>query len=209
MTSEDSTLSGLTPRLSLLLLPAELRIQIWKCTLGGMVFDVYSWPSCDVKKISTRILNRQKNFLSLLRACHQIYSEARLLPFKTNAFRIKNEDGIPAFIDKFKVIEREAIAELHLVTLGVKYMAESLSYFPKSMPAMLVLQRLPGLRKLCIEVRTKSYCRYCSLGYCNSCIPDLEFVEKNLMEHVAKESSRVEVMFRHTFYASLAAARVF
>jgi hypothetical protein len=166
MTSKDSTLSGLTPRLSLLLLPAELRIQIWNCTLGGMVFDVYSWPSCDTK-LSTRILNRQKNFLSLLRTCHQIYSEARLLPFKTNAFRIKNEVGIPAFVDTFEVIEREAIAELHLVTLGAKYMTESLSYFSKNMPAILALQRLPELKKLCIEVRSKSYCRYCRLGYCS------------------------------------------
>ncbi|OAL42815.1 hypothetical protein IQ07DRAFT_667264 [Pyrenochaeta sp. DS3sAY3a] len=208
MAAPDATLSkDPVQRLYLLSLPAELRNQIWKHTLGGTVFEVYCWPSYDTRKIASRILNRQKNFLSLLRTFHQIYSEARLFPFNSNAFRIKSEDGIPAFLNKFEASEREAIAELHLVTLGAARMVEGLSYFPKTMPDLLALQRFPGLRRLCIEVRMKSGCRCCRLGHCNSWSPDIGLVEKNLREHVAKENPRVEVVFRRSLFASLSASQ--
>lgn len=205
---DTSLPGGLVTGPALLCLPAELRNQIWKHTLSGVVFEVYCWPSHEAKKVATRVLNRQKNFLSLLGTCRQVHGEAKLFPFKFNAFHIRKEQALSAFLDRFETPKREAIAEVHLATWRAMYMVENLNYFPTPLPDILVPSRLPGLKKLCVEVRVKSDCQDCRHGYCNSCNTELGMAEEHLLEHVARENRSVEVVFRRTFYASIAALRV-
>ncbi|KAL5404406.1 hypothetical protein PMIN04_012604, partial [Paraphaeosphaeria minitans] len=141
---------------SLLYLPAELRNRIWMHTLSGMVFEVHCWVSYGVNSFSTRILNRQKNFLGLLRTCRRIYAEARLIPFKFNAFRIKTDQGLHAFLNGLEATKREAITDIHLVTWRAMHMVERLSDVPQPVLDKLALARLPGLKKLYVDVRIKS-----------------------------------------------------
>ncbi|KAH8696876.1 hypothetical protein GQ44DRAFT_733555 [Phaeosphaeriaceae sp. PMI808] len=209
MAGAETTLPSVpVQRPALLCLPAELRNQIWKCALSGTVFEVYCWPSYSAEKIATRILNRQKNFLSLLRACHQIYDEAKLFPFTFNAFRIKSEEGYSKFLERFDTQKREAIAEVHLVTFRAKHMVDGLGYFPKPITHMLALQKLPGLRRLCLEVRVKANCRGCRPERCDSCNPGVELAENHVKEYIAKQNERIEVLFKRLYYASVVASQV-
>ncbi|KAF9729785.1 hypothetical protein PMIN01_11718 [Paraphaeosphaeria minitans] len=205
----DKTLPrGQVKESSLLCLPAELRSLVWMHTLGGMVFEVHCWVSYGVNSFATRILNRQKNFLSLLRTCRRIHAEARLIPFMFNAFRIKSEQGLHAFVDTFEAAKREAIAEIHLVTWRAVHMVERLSDIPQPVPDNLALAQLPGLRKLCVDVRIKSNCRDCKRGRCDRCDPELGLLEKHLMEYVEKGDERIELVLKRTCYASVAALQV-
>ena len=205
---DTSLPGGLVTGPALLCLPAELRNQIWKHTLSGMVFEVYCWPSHEAKKVATRVLNRQKNFLSLLGTCRKVHGEAKLFPFKFNAFRIKSDQGLLAFVDTFEAAKREAIAEIHLVTWKAMHMVERWSDIPQLMPGNLALARLPGLKILCIDVRIKSYCRDCKRGRCDGCDPELGLLEKHLAEYVEKGNERIELVLKRTCYASMAALQV-
>tara|TARA_R110002003_G_scaffold3318_1_gene25085 strand:- start:31 stop:660 length:630 start_codon:yes stop_codon:yes gene_type:complete len=208
MAAETTPISRSIQRLDLLCLPAELRNQIWKHTLSGMIFEVYSWPSYNIKKIATRILNRQKNFLSLLMTCRQIHIEANLSPFKFNAFRFKSEDAIPAFLDRFDASKREAITEIHMVTWRAMYMVESSSYFPKGVLEVLTLRSLPGLRRLCVEVRLKSNRRGWEHARCDNRDAEVALVEKGLRDRLTQENGCIEVVFVRSFYATVAASHV-
>lgn len=206
MAALDTPLFGGTVKgPSVLCLPAELRNLTWVHTLSGMEFEVYCWPSCGVKSIATRVLNRQKNFLSLLRTYH---AAARLIRFKFNAFRIKSDQGLLAFVDTFEAAKREAIAGIHLVTWKAMHMVERWSDIPQFMPDNLALARLPGLKILCIDVRIKSYWRDCKRGRCDGCDPELGLLVKYLAEYVEKGDERIELVLKRTCHASMAALQV-
>jgi hypothetical protein len=190
----------------LLRLPAELRVQIWKYALGGKMFEVYCWPSYNYHKNPTRVLNRERNCLSLLRTCRQIYQEARLIPFTSNRFRIKNESGFQTWLDELDTSQQEAIAELHLVTLGAMQMVGHLYYVPKLLPTTQIIQRLPGLRKLCIEIRSQSNCPSCRKGVCEKCTPEETRAKERSMQHISNANKRIDVVFKHVSCTSSTAS---
>jgi hypothetical protein len=76
---------------NLLRLPAELRLEIWKFTLGGHAIthpifykDFHRPHCCPYDWARTKEGNHVPEFLNLLYVCRQIYQEARLLPFSCN-----------------------------------------------------------------------------------------------------------------------------
>jgi hypothetical protein len=185
-------------RIQLIRLPAELRVQIWKYALGGKMFEVYCWPSYNYHKTATRVLNRERNCLSLLRTCHQIYQEARLIPFTSNGFRIKNEYGFQTWLDEFDKPKQEAIAELHLVTWGAMQMVGQLDFVPDLLPNTPIVQRLPGLRKLCIEIRSQYTCLSCRKGVCEKCMPEETRAKERSIQHISNGNKRIDVVFKHS-----------
>jgi len=80
----------------LLRLPAELRNEIFSCTLSGLIVylnhnDTISYHTPerheDLDGVSrNELLKNTPNCLSLLKTCRQIYSEAAHLPFKHYAY---------------------------------------------------------------------------------------------------------------------------
>jgi hypothetical protein len=205
---ETATSSRSIQQVSLLGLPAELRNEIWKLALGGRIFEVYCWPSYCPKRMATMILNRCKNFSCLLRTCRQIYHEARLIPLAYNGFRLRNEDGLIPWLDTFDKCKQEAIAEIHIVTWRAVHMVEGLGWSLKQVSDVLPLQRLSGLERLVVEVRTKSSCKACRQDLCTNCEPRLELTEARLKGFVASHSERVDVVFRRQPFATIAASQV-
>lgn len=67
-----SHLSYKSPRLRL---PAELRVEIWKLALRGVI-----WPSEDI------IMNSRPSRLDLLKVCQKIHSETAQLAYELNIF---------------------------------------------------------------------------------------------------------------------------
>jgi hypothetical protein len=183
-------------QIQLIRLPVELRVQIWKYALGGKIFEVYCWPSYKHHKSATEVLNREKNCLSLLRTCDQIYQEARLIPFTSNCFRIKNEHGFQTWLDEFDTPKQEAIAELHVVTWGVMQMVGHLDYVSELLPKTQTIQRLPGLRKLCIEIRSQYSCPSCRKCVCEKCTPEETRAKERSIQHISNGNKRIDVVFK-------------
>lgn len=193
---------------SLLGLPLELRNKIWRYAIGGMVFNIHCWPSSNCGMIATKILNRPKNFGSPLRTCRQVYTETELSLIRLNGFRFKNEDAIAPWIDGLETPQREAIAEIHLVTWRATHMVDGHSSTLKSLSDILPLRELPGLKKLYVEVRTKSSCRSCWHDCCTSCKPDLATAEARLKTFALTAYEHVDVLYSRQYFASFAGARV-
>ena len=196
---------------SLLCLPAELRNMIWEYVLGGNIFEVHSWFSYSRGRTMTKVLNQKKNSLSLLRTCWQIYSEARLFPYRFNGFRIKNEDTIAPWLSGFEAFKLKTITEIHLVTWRAGRMLEGSSFFPNRMPDVLPLRQLPGLRRLCIEVRlqrNRARCKKAVCGICEDCDAELVQSEKELKRHVFNQNKQIKVVFTRVSFATMAALRV-
>jgi hypothetical protein len=206
--TETATSNQPVQQAPLLCLPAELRNEIWKLILGGTTFEVYCWPSYCPKKMTTRILNRRKNFSGLLRTCRQIYREALLFPLTQNGFRFKNEDGLGPWFDTFDRSKQKAIAEVHLVTWKAAHMVEGVNWSLKKIQDVLPLQRLSGLERLYVEVRTKSSCKACRQDLCEVCEPRLNLAEAQLREFVVNYNGRVDVVFRRHSFATVAGLQV-
>lgn len=190
----------------LLRLPTELRLQIWSLVLGGITFEVYCWPSENYSTVATRVLHRQPNFCSLLRICSQVYDEADLLIFKFNTFRIKSQDAFASWLGQLKPRAQRAIAELHLVTWRATHMIEGLRYLPKPLIEDLPLDKLPGLRRIWIEVRWKACrwsARHLTKEYSES---DLEAAEDCLKRHILANNAHVRVHFRREAYVTTVVA---
>jgi hypothetical protein len=192
----------------LLRLPAELRNIIWGYALGSNTFDIHCWFSYSRERIITKVLNRQKNFLSLLRTCRQIYSEAHLLPYRFNGFRIRNEDAIIPWLNGLERSRLNTITEIHLVTWRARRMLEGTTFFPKPMTDVIPLQRLPSLRRLCVEVRVQrsgQLCKQRACGTCHACDAELLQSEEQLRSYVTNQNKKVEVIFERVIFATVAA----
>jgi hypothetical protein len=186
-------------RSPLLALPAELRAHIWKTTLGGGIFEVYCWPSRSRQRAATRVLNPQRNFAALLRTCQQIYSEARLIPLKHNAFQINSEDALQLCFDLFEPWARCAIVEVHLVTWRATCMIEGVSIIPRQIAELVNVRDLCGLHKVYVEVRWGS-----SLGNPVS----LDKAEERLRQSIMCQSKQVEVDFRRSSSSAFPAVQL-
>jgi len=75
---------------TLLCLPAELRNEIWGYVLGGNTLKFYEPISLHndfVRHSKLMLYPGQKNMLSLLQVCRQIYAGACPMPYTLNTFR--------------------------------------------------------------------------------------------------------------------------
>jgi hypothetical protein len=171
----------------LLALPAELRESIWKLALGGQIFAIHCRPSYKRGRVATRVLNGQKNYASLLRVCYQIYIETKLVPFQQNAFRIRSEDALSLWFGRLQPWAQQAIAEVHLVTWRAVHMVEGLMVFPRPLSKTLDLRKLPGLQRVCIEVRSK-------VGDLQSG-DSLAIAEERLKQRIKKQHEHVQLVF--------------
>lgn len=150
-------------------LPAEIRNQIYAYILGGETFNIYCWRRYKPYGFATRILRKRKFFLALLAVCRQLHSETRLLPFSLNAFSFTSQDAFRSWLDKFSLDQQKTIQKIHLVTWMARHMVEGEGWRSKPLNEVLPLVRLPGLRKVEIEVRTNGRVKECAKDGCIAC----------------------------------------
>lgn len=182
---------------TLLSLPAELRNIIWAFVLGGKTFDI----KCEIRipwGVITKNITTQGNSLSLLRTCRQIYSEARLFPFRFNGFQFRSEDAFQPWLDRFEKAQQAAIAEVHLVTWKAKHMVESRGFAPRKLGDVFPVGRLEGLQRLRVEVRYTGVIRDCDKWFCSgSELEDSDCTEQEgrLRLRWARHDPHLEVIF--------------
>jgi hypothetical protein len=185
---------------TLLVLPAELRLQIWTLALGGHRFQIYCWPSYNRQRVGTSVLNRQRNFASLLRVCRQIYYEARLLPLQHNAFRIRSEDAMNVWFEKLEPWAQQAVAEVHLVTWRATHMIEGLNVLPRQISDSLNLRQLSGLKRMYIEV--------CWKGGDRDSEENLNNSECRLRRSIKGQNEGMHIVFRRSSFSSIASLQL-
>ncbi|KAF2831383.1 hypothetical protein CC86DRAFT_463281 [Ophiobolus disseminans] len=152
-----------------LLLPAELRNQIYASALSGEIFDVHCWRRYTPFGFATRVIKKRTNFLSLLSVCRQLYVETRLLPLHFNAFRFKSQDAFHSWFNKFSEDQQAAIKEVHLVTWMARHMVEGEGWISKPLDTAFPVERLPGLKRVEVEVRGNGRVRDCVKDGCLGC----------------------------------------
>ncbi|PVH91116.1 hypothetical protein DM02DRAFT_664324 [Periconia macrospinosa] len=211
----------------LLTLPLELRLQIYALVLGGEVFDIYCWRCYLPFGFTTRIIRKRQNFLALLAISRAVRSETRLLPFQLNAFRFKDEDAFRSWFDKFSVEQLGAIREVRLVTWMARHMVQGQSWRPRPMDHVFAISRLcqrsghvtsdscpgldsfrllyfsnpirlPGLRRVEVEVRGNGGTRGCTREACSLCEDygdQVRSEEDKFRKWVTGAVARVEVGF--------------
>jgi hypothetical protein len=162
---------------SFLRLPAELRNQIYTYILGGETFSVHCWRRYTPFGFATRILRKRRLFLALLAVSRQLHSETRLLPFRLNVFRFKSQDAFVSWLDKFALDQQEAIQNISLVTWMARHMVEGQSWRPKLLKDVLPMVRLPGLKRVEVEVRSNGRLRDCAKDGCVACEEHGDVVE--------------------------------
>lgn len=150
-------------------LPAELRNHIYAYTLSGEVIDIYCWRRYTPFGFATRVLRKQKNFLALLAVCRQLYIETRLLPFQLNAFRFKSQDAFQSWLDKFDSDQQRSIQEIHIVTWMSRHMVEGESWLLKPLTAVVPVDRISGLMRVEVEVRSNGTTKECPKEGCYGC----------------------------------------
>lgn len=164
----NNTEPGCSP--SLLRLPAELRIQIFACVFTSPTpLSIHCWRRYTPFCLSTRVLQYPPRFLALLLTCRQIYSEARLLPFKCNAFRFKSQDAFEPWLAQFCPEQTYAFRTIEIVTWMARHMVEGESWVAKRVEDCLPIHRLRGLRTVLIEVRMNGRNRDCIREECWNC----------------------------------------
>jgi hypothetical protein len=182
----------------LLRLPAELRNHIYSYVLGGETFDIHCWRRYTPFGFTTRIIKKRTNFLALLAVNHQIHAETYFLPFHLNAFRFKSQDAFHSWLDKFSVDQQDAIREVHLVTWMARHMVEGEGWRSKALDEVVPLERLPGLRRVEVEVRRNERVRDCRKEGCFGCEDHGDVVEREeekVKVWFGQKYRRVEVRF--------------
>ncbi|KAH7061798.1 hypothetical protein BKA63DRAFT_527504 [Paraphoma chrysanthemicola] len=153
----------------LLRLPVELRYKIYSHSLSYHIFSIYCWRRHSPFGFATRIIQKRRHFLALLSVSRQIYSETRLLPFMLNAFRFKSEDAFQSWFNKFSAEQRESTQEVHLVTWMARHMIEGHAWRSSPLHLVFPIDRVPGLRRLNVEVRGNGKVKDCVIDGCHAC----------------------------------------
>jgi hypothetical protein len=181
-----------------LLMPAEIRNEIYTHTLSGEVFNIHCWRHYTPFGIATRILRKQKYFLALLAVCHQIHDETRLLPFRLNAFRFKSQDAFKSWLDKFALDQQEAIHEVHIVTWMARHMVEGEGWMSKPLDTVFPVDSLSGLRRVEVEMRVNGRIKDCVKDGCPRCEEhgdELTLEEKRFREWLVGRRGGLRVRF--------------
>jgi hypothetical protein len=152
----------------LLRLPAELRIMIYGHVLGAHPIQGYEVDECRACWEADRIeftLHYEGN-LAMLLTCRQVYTEAKLLPFKLNTFTVGFSDILQLHDSELRWWQINAITELHIEclvfiakmeireTMVKKGQLAQLGYSARDFVLILeMLGRLPVLKRLCVVWR--------------------------------------------------------
>jgi len=97
--------------MSILMLPRELRDEIYHYVLAGRKWSVDS---------NGHVQNPMSNSLDLLRVCRQLNSETRLLPFTLSTFHTVCPDGFRQLCTSFTPAQKQSITnvEIDMVICG-------------------------------------------------------------------------------------------
>ncbi|KAJ8110971.1 hypothetical protein OPT61_g6313 [Boeremia exigua] len=198
MLSSEPAHTAIAPKHShLLSLPAELRDIIWALVLGGITFEIQCkaripWGTT-VKNATT-----QQHSLALLRTCHQIHAETRLLPFTLNTFQFKSEDAFKPWLAKFDAAQRQAIAQVRIVTWKARHMVERRGFAPRRLGDVFLVEMFGGLKRVDVEVRYTGVVRECEKWESGgSELEDTDWMEQEgrLRLRCKKYNPRMEVRF--------------
>ena len=123
----DSSTARNTKESPLLRLPAELRSRIYSYVLGGLEIDTMRSGTRDRPIMIPRERTENDERRSLhdwvnaryaptdtLLSCRQINSEARLLPFSLNHFKLCRYPAFGALLDALKPAQRNAISTVRV-----------------------------------------------------------------------------------------------
>lgn len=144
-------------------LPAEVRNKIYDAALGGRT---YKFKDAIYRDHATLETNGERHVLGLLLVCHQIYSEASLLPYSLNTFSFREfELSFKPFLDHRRLAHFRAITSIELVTYQAARMWASPHYFSdimKEVEETKVWARLPNLREIrvVVDLNTSLYVEY-------------------------------------------------
>jgi hypothetical protein len=182
-------------------LPVELRYEIYGYVLSHQIFNVLCWRRYTPFGFATRIIQKRKHFLALLRVSHQVYSETRSLPFTLNTFRFESQDAFHSWLDKFSVEKRVLIRKVHLVTWMARHMIEGQGWRLSPLHLVFPIDQLPGLRELNVEVRGNGRVKDCLLDGCCACEEygdEVALEEEKFGKWVAEAVGKVEIRFERT-----------
>ncbi|KAH5617554.1 hypothetical protein HBI23_254050 [Parastagonospora nodorum] len=185
----------------LLRLPAELQSEIYGYVLSHQIFSILCWRRYTPFGFATRIIQKRKHFLALLRVSRQVYSETRWLPFTLNTFQFESQDAFHSWFDKFSVEKSVLIRNVRLVTWMARHMTEGQGWRLSPLHLVFPIDRLPGLRKLSVEVRGNGRVKDCLLDGCCACEEHGDKVaveEEKFRTWVAEAVGKVEIRFQRT-----------
>lgn len=134
-------------------LPPEVRNMIYTHALGGRTYRFKDTIPLSHARLDTK---GSPHTLALLFVCHQIYSEASLLPYSLNTFSFREfKNSFNPFLDRRQYPQFQAITKIELVT----YQAERMWAGPhdecdivKEVEQTKAWERLPQLRDIRVVV---------------------------------------------------------
>ncbi|KAH8733005.1 hypothetical protein GQ44DRAFT_766072 [Phaeosphaeriaceae sp. PMI808] len=148
---------------SLLRLPAEIRNIIYEYVLGGRTYRFKDALHFKHARLNT---NGERHTLGLLSVCHQIYSEASLLPYSLNTFSFREfEMSLRPFLHHRHLAHFRAIKSIELVTYQAARMWAAPACFSPDFTEireMGILRRLPNLKEIrvIVDLNTSLYVCY-------------------------------------------------
>ena len=125
-------------------LPAELRNKIYGYVLGGKDYKSPFWQAFESSQDE---LLRDKESLSLLSVCRQIYKETSILPFQLNTFQFEHQSDLSAWIKTLLPGQRDAIRALKYFTY-IRYMLFIRPYYAYSTERFVGLEEFPSLERV-------------------------------------------------------------
>jgi hypothetical protein len=136
----------------LLRLPAEVRNIIYVLVLGNRTYRFHDAVSRPHAQLRT---NNECHVLALLLVSHQIYAEARLLPYSLNTFSFREcEISLMPFLAHRHLAHLRAIRFIELVTFQAARMwaAPNVNSGYKHLVKVRLLERLPNLTQIKVLV---------------------------------------------------------
>ncbi len=145
------------PIFPFLQLPPELRLKIYELVVGGHRLLTQQNVQPFTYKRRTQLIGTTTGFqavvnhstiFALLRVCHQIYHEARLLPLTANTFSFSNPPSLDRFLVTTPTWQLELIRNLHLES-SIAYFID-MEHWRRS--SGWAAERLLGLKELILDV---------------------------------------------------------
>ena len=135
------------------------------------------------------MLAKEKNALSLLGVCRQIYAEAALIPFEAGIFKAMYPRDISLWLNLHGRAAREAIKVIYLAD-GV-WTHRTLPAFGWASDMKNLLPRLPGLTRIVVS----NHCMESDARRIQSVLEAASSRERNFTELMSSLAKDVEVDF--------------
>ncbi|KAF2831194.1 hypothetical protein CC86DRAFT_136217 [Ophiobolus disseminans] len=134
-------------------LAPEIRNKLYSLILGGRT---YRFKDAIDRGHAVLETNGERHVLGLLLVCHQIYSEASLLPYSLNKFSFREFDiSLNPFLDHRRLAHFQAITRIELVTYQAEHMwagSHCDSELLEEVESTRAWERLPNLEEICVIV---------------------------------------------------------